>query len=244
MKTKIIPPHDNLLLPYQAKWINDNSRLKLAEKSRQIGWTWATACGLVLRKCLNESRYDCWISSRDELQAKLFVDDCKHFANSLHLGALDLGAHLIDDQGHSAYVLALANKLHIHSMASTPNCHAGKRGDRILDEFALHSDPKQLYAIAYPGITWGGSLEIFSTHRGTHNYFNELIQEIKNNGNPKGFSLHSVNLQNALDQGLLYKLQQKLPPEDPRQEMDEADYFNFIKKGCPDEESFLQEYMC
>src|SRR3954447_3793619 len=72
MKAKIIPPHDNLLLPYQAKWINDNSRLKLAEKSRQIGWTWATACGLVLRKCLNESRYDCWISSRDELQAKLY----------------------------------------------------------------------------------------------------------------------------------------------------------------------------
>jgi phage FluMu gp28-like protein len=26
--------------------------------------------------------------------------------------------------------------------------------------------------------------------------------------------------------------------------MDEADYFNFIKRGCPDEESFLQEYMC
>jgi phage FluMu gp28-like protein len=244
MKAKIIPPGDRLLLPYQSKWINDHSRLKLAEKSRQIGWTWATACGLVVRKCLRHSRYDAWISSRDELQAKLFVDDCKHFANSLHLGARDLGAHLIDDHGHSAYVLALANKLHIHSMSSSPNAHAGKRGDRILDEFALHSDPKELYKIAYPGITWGGSLEIFSTHRGSHNYFNELIEEIKNDGNPKGFSFHSVNLQNALDQGLLYKLQQKLPPDDPRQEMDEADYFNFIKKGCPDEESFLQEYMC
>ena len=222
----------------------DRSRLKIAEKSRQIGWTWATACELILKKCVHRSRLDSWISSRDELQAKLFLQDCKGFANALHLGARDLGAHVIDDQGHSAYVLALANKLHIHSMSNSPNAHAGKRGDRILDEFALHADPKQLYAIASPGITWGGSLEIFSTHRGTHNYFNELIQEIRNNGNPKGFSLHSVNLQNALEQGLLYKLQQKLPPEDPRQEMDEADYFNFIKKGCPDEESFLQEYMC
>ena len=26
--------------------------------------------------------------------------------------------------------------------------------------------------------------------------------------------------------------------------MDEGDYFNFIKSGCADEESFLQEYMC
>ncbi|MDB6029757.1 MAG: hypothetical protein JWM16_95 [Verrucomicrobiales bacterium] len=243
MKAKIIPPR-GLFLPYQAKWLFDTSRLKIAEKSRQIGWTWTTAASLIDRKCPRGSRLDSWISSRDELQAKLFLEDCKEFAQRYHIAATDLGASVIDDHGHSAYVVALANGLRIHSMSSSPNAHAGKRGDRILDEFALHSDPKELYAIAYPGITWGGSLEIFSTHRGSHNYFNELIQEIKGNGNPKGFSLHSVTLENALDQGLLYKLQEKLPPEDPRQEMDEADYFNFIKRGCPDPETFLQEYMC
>jgi phage FluMu gp28-like protein len=51
-------------------------------------------------------------------------------------------------------------------------------------------------------------------------------------------------LQDALDQGFLFKLQEKLPADDPRQEMDEAEYFDFIRGGCPDEESFLQEYMC
>jgi phage FluMu gp28-like protein len=178
-KAKVIPAAGTVLLPYQLKWVQDNSRLKIAEKSRQIGWTWSTACALVRRKCLNRSRYDSWISSRDELQAKLFLEDCKHFAGDYHVAAEDLGVAVVDDHGHSAYVVALANGLRIHSMSSSPNAHAGKRGDRILDEFALHSDPKQLYAIAYPGITWGGSLEIFSTHRGTHNYFNELIQEIK-----------------------------------------------------------------
>jgi phage FluMu gp28-like protein len=87
-------------------------------------------------------------------------------------------------------------------------------------------------------------LEIFSTHRGTDNYFNELINEILHGGNPKGFSFHRVTLQDALDQGFLYKLQTKLPPEDRRQQMDEADYFNFIRAGCADEETFQQEYMC
>src|SRR5215213_5083737 len=119
MKAKIIPP-PTLLLPYQCNWVMDRSRLKIAEKSRQIGWTWSTACGLILNKCLHRSRRDSWISSRDELQAKLFLDDCKSFANALHLGARDLGAHLIDEVGHSAFVLALANKLHIHSMSSSP----------------------------------------------------------------------------------------------------------------------------
>ena len=91
-----------------------------------------------------------------------------------------------------------------------------KRGDRVLDEFALHPDPSKLYTIAYPGITWGGSLEIFSTHRGTANYFNQLILEARHKGNPKKFSLHRVTLQDALDQGFLFKLQQKLPADDER----------------------------
>ena len=243
MPAKIIPARKRLL-PYQWRWIDDTSRLKIAQKSRQIGWTWATACGLVRRKCLDTARYDAWISSRDDLQAKLFLEDCKRFATVYQLAAGCLSKDIIDREGHTTHILRLANGRRIHSMSSSPNAQAGKRGDRILDEFALHQDPKLLYSIAYPGITWGGSLEIFSTHRGTHNFFNQLIEEIKHHGNPKGFSFHSVTLQDALEQGFLHKLQQKLPPDDPRQAMDEADYFNFIKSGCPDEETFLQEYMC
>jgi phage FluMu gp28-like protein len=243
-KAKCVPKKESLLLPYQAKWVKDGSRLKLAEKSRQIGWTWATAYGQVSRKSLVDARLDSWISSRDDLQARLFLEDCKSFAGILNLGAKDLGEKVIDDSGHSAYVLQFANGLRAHSMSSNPDAQAGKRGDRVLDEFALHPDPRKLYSIAYPGITWGGSLELFSTHRGTANFFNELVTEIKHKGNPKGFSLHTVTLQTALDQGFLYKLQGKLPAGDPRQAMDEADYFNFIRAGCADEESFQQEFCC
>jgi phage FluMu gp28-like protein len=146
--------------------------------------------------------------------------------------------------GNTAFVLSMANGLRLHSMSSNPDAQAGKRGDRVLDEFALHPDPRKLYAIAYPGITWGGQIEIFSTHRGSGNYFNGLIREIREKGNPKGWSLHRVTLQDALDAGFLYKLQAKLPQDDARQEMDEADYFDFIRRGAPDEESFQQEYMC
>ena len=242
-KAKNIPAK-TLLLPYQKAWVEDASRLKVAEKSRQIGWTWATAYGLVRRKSMKDARLDAWISSRDDIQARLFLEDCKSFAGILQTGASDLGERAIDANGHSAYVLAMANSLRIHSMSSNPDAQAGKRGDRVLDEFALHPDPKKLYSIAYPGITWGGSMEIFSTHRGTANFFNTLIGEIKHKGNPKGFSLHRVTLQDALDQGFLYKLQLKLPADDSRQGMDEAAYYDFIKAGCADEESFMQEYMC
>jgi len=243
-KAKCIPARNTVLLPYQAKWVKDLSRLKLGEKSRQIGWTWATAYGLVRRKGAKGARGDAWISSRDDIQARLFLEDCKNFAGVVNLGAKDLGERLIDEGKHSAYVLRFSNGLRLNSMSSNPDAQAGKRGDRVLDEFALHPDPRKLYAIAFPGITWGGSLEIFSTHRGSANFFNELIAEIKHKGNPKKFSLHTVTLQTALDQGFLYKLQSKLPEDDERQQMDEADYFNFIRSGCPDEESFQQEFCC
>lgn len=238
------PKRDALLLPYQVKWIKDDSRLKLCEKSRQIGFTWATAYRVVSTTSLAGARYDDWISSRDELQAKLFIDDCKAFAGLLHVAARDLGLQVVDEEKNNAYVLAYANGRQTHSLSSNPNAQAGKRGRRVADEFALHPEPRKLYAIAYPGITWGGNFEIISTHRGTANFFNELVNEVKHKGNPKGFSLHTVRLQDALDQGFLFKLQQKLPAEDERQRMDEAAYFDFIRAGCPDEETFQQEYCC
>lgn len=243
-RCKLFPKRDTILLPYQAKWVLDNGRLKAMEKARQIGLSWSTAYRLVSTTSLKDARYDDWVSSRDDLQARLLIQDCKNFASILAVAADDLGERVIDDGKHSAFVLRYANGHQTHSLSSNPDAQAGKRGRRVLDEFALHPDPRKLYAITYPGITWGGSMEIISTHRGSGNYFAELIGEIRHKGNPKGFSLHRVTLQDALDQGFLYKLQTKLPPEDPRQEMDESDYFNFIRAGCVDEESFQQEFCC
>lgn len=245
-KAKIVPhDQDRLFLPFQRRWIEDTSRLKIMEKSRQIGLSWSSAYAIVKRTAPVENRNDQWVSSRDDIQARLFKEDCDRFARILDLAARDLGELVIDeDRKISAYVLQFANGKRIHSMSSNPDAQAGKRGGRVLDEFALHPDPRKLYAIAYPGITWGGLLEIVSTHRGSANFFNELVEDVKHRGNPKGFSLHTVTLENALDQGFLYKLQAALPEEDERMAMDEAEYFDFIRHGCASEEIFLQEYMC
>lgn len=245
-RAKIQPPEpERLFLPYQQAWIDDLARLKLMEKSRQIGISWSSAYATVERTAPAECRHDQWVSSRDEIQARLFLEDCTRFARLLDAGAEYLGLQVIDpDKKISAYVLQFANGRRIHSMSSNPDAQAGKKGGRVLDEFALHPDPRKLYSIAYPGITWGGQLEIVSTHRGSANFFNELIDEILHKGNKKAFSLHRVTLQDALDQGFLFKLQQSLPADSPLQEMDEEEYFAFIRSGCADEEQFLQEYMC
>ena len=101
-----------------------------------------------------------------------------------------------------------------------------------------------VWDIAAPSMDWGGRLGIISTHRGSGNYFNTLIREIVEKENPKGISHHKVTLQDALDQYFLWKLQTKLPDGDRRLEMDEAEYFDYIRSRSSDEESFQQEYMC
>ena len=234
-----------IFLPYQSRWILDNARLKLMEKGRQIGLSWSTAYATVSRTALAAARNDQWVSSRDDIQARLFLEDCKLWAGNLALAAQDLGEQVLDpEKKQNAYVLRFANGKRINSMSSNPDAQAGKRGGRVLDEFALHPDPRKLWSIAYPGITWGGSMEVISTHRGSHNFFNQIIREARESGNPKKISLHRVTLQDALDDGFLWKLQQSLPADDERQEMTEADYFAWVKAGAADEESFLQEYMC
>ncbi len=215
------------------------------EKSRQIGISWATAYSLVRKQAQPDTRLDAWVSSRDAVQARLFLEDCRAFARILDLAARELQSSVVKDgEKSSAGVLQMANGKRIHSLSSNPDAQAGKRGHRVLDEFALHPDPRKLYAVAYPGITWGGGLEVISTHRGSDNFFNTLLQEARERGNRMKFSLHRVTVIDAVEEGLLEKIQAKLAPEDPRKGSDRDEYLQFVRNGCADEESWRQEYLC
>ena len=72
-----------------------------------------------------------------------------------------------------------------------------------------------------------------STHRGSHNFFNEIVREVKEKGNPKKISLHTVTLEDALNDGFLYRLQSKLAADDERQDLDESEYYNYIILRAP-----------
>lgn len=246
-KAKIIPERDLFMLPYQSRWILDMALQKLMEKSRRIGISYGSAYEDVRYHSQEQNRLQTWVSSRDELTARQYVRDCVGFAKPLNMAALEFGETILTDdkgQAHTAHVIPFANGSVLHSLSSNPDAFAGRGGRVKLDEFALRKDPGLVYAIAGPTIDWGGRLAIISTHRGSANYFNTLIREIKEKGNPKRFSHHRVTLQDALDQGFLWKLQTKLPADDPRLDFDEADYFTYQRSRARDEETFLQEYMC
>src|SRR6266481_4811730 len=227
-------------LLYQLAWIFDRSPLKIIEKSRQVGITYADAYDSVIKASARSGALDVWVSSRDEVQSKLYLEDCKYWANFLHLAAIDLGEIVLDQKNHyTAYVLQFASGRRIYCLSSNPNALAGKRGHVKLDEFALHPDQRMLYRVAKPVTQWGGSLSIISTHRGANTLFNNLIHDITEHGNPMGWSLNTVPLQIAVDQGLVEKINAKSGSKDSREA-----FIARLHAQCIDQEQWLQEYCC
>jgi len=231
---------DPYFLPYQAAWIRDNSPLKIVEKSRQVGLTFADAYDSVRKVAVRGSRLDVWVSSRDERQARLYLEDCARWAELLDLAARQSGQSVLAGRENlSAHALEFASGRKIYSLSSNPNALAGKRGHVKIDEFALHREQQLLYRVAKPVTTWGGQLCVISTHRGDQSVFAKLIREIREKSNPMGWSLHSVPLQLAVDQGLVERINAKNGRSETRE-----DFLARTRRECMDEEQWLQEYCC
>ena len=229
-----------MFLPYQQKWIDDTSPSKIVEKSRQIGFTYADACDSVFKAADSINGNDVWVSSRDENTALLYLEQCKRWAKGLNFLAHDLGARLIDSRKDiKAYVLKFSSGFSIYSLSSCPDALVGKTGHIKLDEFAVHKDQRELFRVAKPCTTWGGQLSIISTHRGVNSVFNEIIRSIKEQGNPMGWSHHRVSIYDAVDQGLVDRINKISGRRDLP-----AQFINRLRSECLDEEQWQQEYCC
>lgn len=236
-------------LPTQERWIKSKARLKLMEKTRRYGGSYANNYAVAERTAMKGNIFDSWIGSRDLLAARLSLNDVKFFArNVLRLGAEDRGEVVLNAETDlRAFEVEFANGRFARGLSSSPDAFAGKQGWISLDEFALHKDPRQLYGIVQPGIMRGGSISIISTHRGTGNFFNELVREIKEKGNPKRFDFFSIHIEDAVKEGLWIKIQQTLKAnavEDERLGWTDDDFLQSLRNECATEEMWLQEYMC
>jgi phage FluMu gp28-like protein len=246
-------------LPYQIAWRRDSARLRICQKSRQIGLSYVDSYDSVLKAALATGR-DVWVMSRDEAQAKQYIRYCKRWASILQCAAGDLGESVFAAEGGKAaqvQVLSFASGFSIYALSSNPDAIVGKTGHVKLDEFALHKDQRTLYAVAKPVIQWGGTLSIISTHRGIGTVFNEIITDIRERGNRMGWSLHTIPIQSAVEQGLVERIQAADAARAGKSRKAAGD---FVATGdrmaarekwlgqqqseCIDEEQWLQEYCC
>src|SRR5579859_6312300 len=163
------------LLPYQQRWIEDNSPLKIVVKARQIGYSFASTLRVVL-ECLK--RKTTWILlSKGERQSRLLMEKVQEHIQSCGIVARACESEYFEGTTIKQLETRFPNGSVIYGLPANPDTARGYSGNVTLDEFAFHADAGKIYSALYPSITRGYSLEVISTPNGQQGKFYELAKQ-------------------------------------------------------------------
>ncbi len=207
------PIAKGIFMAHQRQWVADRSDLKLCEKGRRTGITWAeahddTITAASSRAAGGDNVY--YIGDTKEKGLE-FIGYCAHFARVLATAMADdyMGIEVIlfEDQlpdgstrQITSYRIRFASGFEIVALSSRPENIRGLQGIVVIDEAAFHQDVDGVINAANALIIWGGKIRIISTHNGYHNPFNQLIQDTKRG--EYDYSLHRYTFDDAVENGL------------------------------------------
>jgi len=197
-----------VLLAYQAEWVEDDAQLKVAEKGRRIGLTWAEAADDVLIACAEDGTNVFYISATQDM-AREYIEACALWARSYHVLAGEVSEGLFADEGKDGierqirtYQITFpASGRRIVALSSRPANLRGKQGTIVIDEAAFAPDLAGLLKAALAMLMWGDKVRIISTHDGAENRFAQLIHEIRA-GKRGAATVHSIPFRRAVADGL------------------------------------------
>ena len=205
-------PTPAALLPYQSAWVADKSPLKVAEKSRRIGLTWAEASDNVLIAASERTAggMNCYYIGYNMDMAIEYIEACAMWARVFNraAGEIEEGEEVFkeanEDRAIKTYTIRFASDFRIVALSSRPANLRGKQGVVVIDEAAFHQQLGELLKAALALLIWGGRVRVISTHDGDTNPFNELVKDI-NSGKRKG-SVHKTTFMEAVNQGLYQRV--------------------------------------
>jgi phage FluMu gp28-like protein len=231
-------------LPYQDRWLNDKSRIKIWEKSRRIGATYVQSYEDVHDIVDPDSGIDAvWFTSADESAAKEYILYCEHWARIFDAAAKSLGEVIIDkDKDIKALVVEFTinvkgiKKLRrINAVSSSPKAFRSKGGKVVIDEYAHHKDQAAMWKAAKPSAMWGYPIRILSTHHGK-GLFYKFIEATKRK--ELEWSLHTTSIYTAVKDGLLERILKK----DQVTEEEKKKWLDQERKDAFDLITWMEEY--
>ena len=222
-EVKAEPILERILLPYQRAWVADACRFKIGMFSRQTGKSFATACETVTDCILRPGQH--WVClSAGERQALEWMRKARQWTEALQVAvaAYDETVNAADARLSRAEI-EFRNGSRITAIPANPDTARGYSANLVLDEFAAHEKPWEIWAAIYPSITspHGGMkcLRIISTPRGLGNKFADIWLR------SQVFSKHRVTIYDAARQGLAIDVEA-------------------LRAGVGDEDVWRQEYLC
>ena len=175
-----------VLLPYQQEWINIDAQLKIAEKSRRIGLTWAEAADDALIAASEKSAggQNVYYIGYNQDMALEYIQAVAMWARAFNYAASDIEEGIWEDgkedKNIKTYTVTFPDSKHrVVALSSRPANLRGKQGVVVIDEAAFHDALDELIKAALALLIWGGYVRIISTHDGVTNAFNQLILEVR-----------------------------------------------------------------
>jgi len=199
-----------ILLPYQRRWIEDKRPVKIMEKSRRIGLSYAEAADAVLHAADAERGANVYYISYDKEMTSGFIQDAATWARAFHAAAGEIGEQVLTrDDGRDIHVydIPFGSGHHIKTFSSNPRNLRSKGRPRerlVVDEAAFVDDIEEVLKAALAMTMWGGSVHIISTHNGDENPFNGIVQDARAGKND--YAVHRVTLDDALAEGLYRRI--------------------------------------
>jgi phage FluMu gp28-like protein len=222
---------------YQLDWIFEDSRLALAVKGAQEGYSYATMMWAILR-CAGIPNHLVTLLSASEAQATELLRKAAEIIRLYAKNESDPNHEFFARADVMVGTITFPNASRLIARSSKPETARSYTGDIVLDEFAHHLNSDQLFSAAYRQISLGQyQMRIVSTPAGKHGKFYDLAKELKlvegeplwsaTGGKPpviNGWRGHWCDIHKAVADGF---------PLD----IDE------IQRGC-DDFTFRQEYLC
>ncbi|MDC9620128.1 terminase family protein [Xenorhabdus sp. XENO-7] len=235
---------DAVLLGYQRRWIADDAVLKIAEKSRRTGLTWAEAADASLTAAQSREAggsHHFYLGSNKEM-AREFIDAAAMWAKAYGLAAGEVGEEIFADEDKDilTFVIYFSSGFKVQALSSNPKNLRGMQGNVTIDEAAFHEKLAEVLKAALALTMWGAKVRIISTHNGNENLFNELIQDSR--AGRKRYTIHTITLDDACNEGLYRRICQVR--RQPWTQQNEDDWKAHLLKDTATEEDALEEYYC
>jgi len=225
------------LRPYQQRWIDDQSRFKLAVKSARIGFSYATGLEAIF-DCLQHPKSTWTILSASKPQSVEFVQTCKDNIELMGATAELFEEDFVDVLGAIEGIvqrISFPNGSRIIALPANARTARGYPGNAVLDEFAHHEDSYAIWAAVIRQTALGNSkLRVLSTPNGEQGKFFDLATRLHltdgvapepNPVRDGPWSGHWIDVFGAVDEGCPINI-----PE--------------MKSGVDDQDTWDQEFCC
>ncbi|MCU7097909.1 hypothetical protein [Salmonella enterica] len=195
------------LMPYQQRWVADDSPLKVIEKSRRTGITWAEASDNVLTAASSAAAGGMnvyYIAYNQDMTIE-YIQACAMWARVFNYAASEIEEGFWDDEDDEKHIKTYTirfpeSSFRVVALSSRPSNLRGRQGIIVVDEAAFHEQLSELLKAALAMLIWGGKVRVISTHDGDDNPFNELINDIR--AGRRAGSVHRVTFREAIAEGL------------------------------------------